>query len=204
MSAGRIDKGSILPALPKSVLQSGRQTRLRRGSAVTVAGNLILTGTSIAPVLFVYAVMALVEKEYLPSIVLTSIGLGLFLSGLLLLSHLKRNLEKSDENFTSVEAADRESIGLLVLYVLPLLRTPFSALEFTVLIPAVTIFLALAFTGFSYHFNPLLNLLGWRFYKVGTPQNVTYVLITRKKINNVARQFTVGKLTTHTVIDLEQ
>ena len=65
---------------------------------------------------------------------------------------------------------------MLVVYLLPLLRTSFSDLEPMILIAAVAVFLALALTGYNYHFNPLLRFLGWNFYKVGTPEGVTYVL----------------------------
>ena len=71
-------------------------------------------------------------------------------------------------------------------------------------VPAIAIFLALAFTGYTFHFNPLLNLLGWRFYKVGTPGGVTYALITRKDIRNVTDTIVAGHLTPYTLIDLDR
>ena len=104
-------------------------------------------------------------------------------------------------SFSSVEVADKESLGLLVIYLVPLLRTSFSDLEYLVLVPAVAIFLALALTGHNYHFNPLLKLFGWNFYKVGTPEGVTYVLITRKTLRRGVGNFTVSQLTDYTLID---
>ena len=169
---------------------------------MNVLGNLIMTGTSITPVLWVYAALALVECEFFWAAVLGSVGLFLFLLGIALLRHLKKGLVELNVSFSSVEVADRESIGLLVLYVIPLLRTSFSDLSYLILVPAGAIFLALAFTGSSYHFNPLLNLLGWHFYKVSTPGGITYVLITRKDMRGATSQIKVGRLTSYTVIDL--
>ncbi len=126
----------------------------------------------------------------------------LFALGFLLLAYLRRRLEKISFSFSSVETADRESVGMLVLYLLPLLETSFSNLGILMLIPAVVIFLALALTGYNIHFNPLFNLLGWHFYKVGTQEGVTYVLITKKRITNVAEGVTVGQLTAYTLVDL--
>ena len=173
------------------------------GNIVSVVGNLILTGTAISPLLLVYALVAFVEGECLPALILALIGLLLFALGVALLRFVKGHLEHIPFSFSTVEVADRESIGMLVLYLLPLLKTSFSDLELLVLIPAIVIFLALALTGYNYHFNPLLNLTGWHFYKVSTAEGVTFVLITRKTIKSAVGQITVGELTAYTVIDLE-
>ena len=170
---------------------------------MNVTASLILTGTSVSPVLLVYALVAAFEGECFPAIVLALIGLGLLGLGIFLLRYVRKRLEKLDLSFSTVEVVDRESVGLLVLYLLPLLRTSFSDLDVLILIPAVAIFLALALTGYNYHFNPLLNLLGWHFYKVGTPEGVTYVLIARKNLRSAVGTVTVGQLTAYTVIDLE-
>ena len=169
---------------------------------MSVFANLIMTGTSVTPVLWVYAVLALFECEYSWAAALATVGLSLFLLGIVLLRHLRKGLVELTVSFSSVEVADRESIGLLLLYVLPLLKTSFSDLSYLILVPAGAIFLALAFTGNSYHFNPLLNLLGWHFYKVSTQGGITYVLITRKDMRGATRQIKVGRLTSFTLIDL--
>ena len=170
---------------------------------MNVLGNLVLTGTSISPVLFVYAIVAAFEKEYLPAGIIASVGALLVALGVILLVYVKGQLERIELSFCTVEVVDRESVGLLVLYLLPLLRTSFSDLEFLVLIPAVAIFLALGLTGYSYHFNPMLNLFKWHFYKVSTPEGVTYLLITKKHLRSAVDTIRVGQLTAYTVIDLE-
>ena len=171
---------------------------------MNVLGNLVLTGTSISPVLFVYGIVAAFEGEYLPAGVIALVGVVLLGLGVVLLVYVKGHLERLDLSLSTVEVADRESVGLLVLYLLPLLRTSFSELEFLVLIPAVAIFLALGLTGYSYHFNPMLNLFKWHFYKVGTPEGVTYLLITRKHLRSAIDTIKVGQLTAYTVIDLDR
>ena len=166
--------------------------------------SLVLTGASLAPVLFIYAVVALFEGNYFPGVALLVVGILLVVLGWALLTFVKARLEKFDNfSFDRVEVADRESIGLLAIYLLPLLRTSFSDLEFIVLVPAVGIFLAFALTGYNYHFNPLLKLLGWNFYKIGTPEGVTYILITKRDLRNCIGKITVGQLTGYTIIDLE-
>ena len=166
-------------------------------------GNLILTGAALAPVLLVYAIVAFIEREFIPGAVFAFVGLLLVCLGLLLLKSVKRHIPRASINITSVEVAERENLGMLTLYLLPLLRTSFSDLDYVVLIPAMAIFLALAFTGYSFHFNPLLRVFGWNFYRVGTPESVAYILITRQTIRSTPRSIEAGVLTSHTIIDLE-
>ncbi len=171
---------------------------------MSLLASIVLTGTSIAPVLFVYAAVGFLEREWIPSAALGLTGLLLVAVGLALLGYVRRHLERLPFSFTSVEVADRESLGLLVVYLVPLLRTSFSDLEYLVLIPALAIFLALAITGHNYHFNPLLRLFRWHFYKVRSTEGVTYVLITRKTLRNAVGKMSVGQLTDYTLIDLER
>ena len=171
---------------------------------MSLFASIVLTGASVAPVLFVYAAVASFEEEYCPAGVLSAVGIGLICLALGLVVYVKRHMESSSLSFSSVEVADRESLGLLIVYLLPLLRTSFSELEYLVLVPAVAIFLALALTGHNYHFNPLLRLLGWNFYRVGTVEGVTYVLVTRKTLRRTVGKIAVGQLTAYTLIDLER
>ena len=64
------------------------------------------------------------------------------------------------------------------------------------------IFTVVTSTGYSYHFNPLLGVMKWHFYKVGTPKGVTYVLITKKELRHASQLLTVAQLTEYIVIDL--
>ena len=165
-------------------------------------GNFVLTGTAIAPVLLVYALMAALEGAYYPAAALVVASIVMVSLAELLLRRFRGNLGQFSFQFNSVEVADRETIGILVLYVLPLLRTSFVDIEWVVILPAAAIFIALAFTGHSYHFNPILILLRWRFYKVGTVEGVSYLLITKRELRNTNDAVTVSQLTNYTIIDV--
>jgi len=93
-------------------------------------------------------------------------------------------------------------MGFLLIYLLPLFTAEFTTLNWQIWAPAIAIFAAVVATGYSYHFNPLLGLLGWHFYRVGTEQGVTFVLITRKHLRNAQETLKVGQLTEYIVIDL--
>lgn len=57
----------------------------RESYPVNVLGNLVLTGTSISPVLFVYGIVAVFEGEYLPAGVIALVGVVLIGLGVFLL-----------------------------------------------------------------------------------------------------------------------
>jgi len=164
--------------------------------------KLLLTSTAIAPVLLTYAWVAYRAGAHrqaaillLTCAVLVGICLGM-------LKYSAKHLERMPFSTITAEAADRENIGFLLLYLLPLFTSAFSALNWQVWIPAIAIFAAVVGTGYSYHFNPLLGLLGWHFYKVGTKEGVTYVLITKKHLRNATETIEVGQLTEYIVLDL--
>ena len=172
---------------------------------MSTLGNLILTGTSLAPIFFVYALLAFVDCEYVWGVSLVLVGLGMFASCLFFFRYVRKRVARLPVTFRSAEIADKETVGILVLYLMPLLRTNFAGLDLVILIPAAAIFLALSITGMGYHFNPLLALIGWKFYKVVTPKGVGHLLITRQTITGTeleGLEFQVGVLTDHTVIDL--
>ena len=164
--------------------------------------KLLLTSTAIAPVLLSYAWVAFQEKEALQAAFLMISCSILILLSILMLRYSKQHLERTKFSATTVEAADRENIGFLLLYLLPLFTAQFTALNWQVWIPAIVIFAAVAATGYSYHFNPLLGLMGWHFYKVGTKEGVTYVLITKRQLRNVTEAIEVGQLTEYIVLDV--
>lgn len=164
--------------------------------------KLLLTSTAIAPVLLTYAWVAYQEGGNKQA--LTLLGLSAFLLFLCLglLQYAKAHLERLKFSATTVEAADRENMGFLLLYLLPLFTAQFSSLNWQVWVPAIITFAGVVATGYSYHFNPLLGLLGWHFYKVSTREGVTYVLITKKQLRNATEAIEVGQLTEYIVIDV--
>ena len=168
---------------------------------MTPVGNLILTSVALAPVAFVYALVAALEGECWWAVGIGAAGLVMVGLALGLLRSFKNHLEPVPLKFSSAEVADRETIGLLVFYLLPLLKTSFVNMEWVIIVPMVAIFLALALTGYNFHFNPILALFGWKFYKVGTPEGITYLLITKRRLQRVADTLNVGRLTNYTLVE---
>ena len=111
-------------------------------------------------------------------------------------------MESFSFQVSSIEAADRENMAFLLLYLLPLFIASFDALNWVVWAPILVIFALITSTGYSYHFNPLLGIMKWHFYKVGTPEGVTYVLITKKELRRASDPLVVVQLTEYIVLDI--
>jgi len=170
---------------------------------LSTLAKLMLTATALAPVALVYAWVLFSDGYWITSIALVSGAVVLFALMLFLLDYCQKNLERSEFKVTSIEAADREYITFILLYLSPLFTSEFGDLNWNILIPTLIIFVLVVSTGYGYHFNPLLGLLGWHFYKVNTVEGVSYVLITKKELRSASHCLKVGQLTEYIVIDLD-
>ena len=168
---------------------------------MNLLGSFLLTATAVAPVLIAYAIVALIEQDILSCIVIISITIVLVILCFILLRLIRNKQAPFSLSITAVDSADRESLGLMVLYLMPLIGFRFSELDWRMLAPAIVLFLSLVVTGTSYHFNPLFNCLGWHFYKVDTKENVKYLLITKKRLRNVNSPISVVELSKYTLME---
>lgn len=164
--------------------------------------KLLLTSTAIAPVLITYAWVAYQSDKEWQAVFLLVACLLLIAICVLMLRYSKKHLERVKFSATAVEAADRENMGFLLLYLLPLFTAQFTALNWQVWVPTIIIFGAVVATGYSYHFNPLLGIMGWHFYKASTKEGVTYVLVTKRQLRRATETIEVGQLTEYIVIDI--
>ncbi|WP_332405569.1 hypothetical protein [Vibrio metschnikovii] len=164
--------------------------------------KIMLTCTAIAPVGFSYAWVAwFADKKEFAGLSIAA-SLFLVLVCIWVLRYAKNNLESFSFQVSSIEAADRENMAFLLLYLLPLFTASFDTLNWVVWTPILIIFALITSTGYSYHFNPLLGIMKWHFYKVGTPEGVTYVLITKKELRRASDPLVVVQLTEYIVLDI--
>ena len=162
-----------------------------------------LTMTAMVPVTLVYGWVAILRGKMAVGVAL--FGICLFLAGLccLLWKWGRKRIEKMSFRITSAAIADEGNVALLFLYVLPLLVEDSVTLpEWKLWIPiALIIGIAIA-TSYSYHHNPLLGVLGWHWYRVGTEEGIEYVLISRRQLRAVREELTIGQLTEYVLVDL--
>lgn len=164
--------------------------------------KLSLTATSIAPVGFTYAFAAFLAGESGIGILISFVSFLLIIICISIFWYAIRHVEPFSFKIVSLEAADRENLSLLLIYLLPLFTTDFESLNWLVWVPSLVIIALVVGTGYSYHFNPILGVMGWHFYRASTPEGVTYVLLTKKQLRSAKTQFKVGQLTEYIVVEL--
>lgn len=164
----------------------------------------LMIASALAPVGLVYAWIVWRNQQHGIAIGIVAACSTLVLICVYLLRQARTSLERFPLTITSVEPADRENIAFMLLYLSPLFTSELGQLNINLLIPTLLIFTLLTATGYNYHFNPLLGLAGWHFYKVESAEGVTYVLITRKQLRNTSTINHVGQLTEYILIDLEE
>lgn len=169
---------------------------------LSAIARVMLTASAIAPIALTYAWVAFTQDEFTVSVTALIVGILAVCMCLLVLNYARKNLEKMSFKPKSIEAADRENIGFMMLYLLPLFTDKVNTLNWSLWLPTVIVFALITAFGYSYHFNPLLGLLGWHFYKVESAEGVTYVVVTRKHLRAASQSLTVGQLTEYILIDL--
>lgn len=143
----------------------------------------VLIATSLAPILGAVAVNARREHYfYWGGAALAA--LLLVLVCWLMLCYAAKNVQTHDFHIKEFERNDTEALVFLLAYMLPLASAESMAL--TDNLPMVAYFFAVIFLVIAHadalHFNPVMWLLGYRFYAVKSGDGVSYLLISRKKL----------------------
>lgn len=166
--------------------------------------RLLMTSTALAPVLLTYGWVAYMEDERATGLILGALSIALVATCVFVLRKAQKNLVRSSFRANSVEACDHENTAFMLLYVMPLFTSQFKSLDWMFWVPTILIFAVITATGYNYHFNPMLGLLGWHFYKVDSAEGVKFVLITKKQLKTAATPLIVGELTEYILLDCEE
>lgn len=106
-----------------------------------------------------------------------------------------------NKNIESISPANKEVTNYFLSYLFPLLGTDSIASDWKY---AIFFYVSLLFyISFSenYNFNPLLSLLGYKFYEAEDDTGVGFVLISKEIITDVrCESFKVVKLTDYTYL----
>ena len=144
-----------------------------------------LVSTALAPIcLTLWFIKYSKQWKYtdgLPFLII-AIVLAIICWGLLKLSSKK--LEKIPSKIATVKTADKEIVGFILVYLLPLINQTSTSMDSHVLVFVSVLFFVIVFTSNSYHFNPLIGFFGYHFYEVTIDGGITYILITKKNISN--------------------
>ena len=136
-------------------------------------------------------------KEFLIAAVL------LFILCWILIHFSKTNLEKLPIKITTVKTADSEIVGFILIYLLPLMNETKTPISVPMLLFIGTLFFFIVYSSNSYHFNPLLGFLGFHFYEIQIEGGITFVLISKRNINNCKSISTVVQISEYMVLETE-
>jgi len=171
---------------------------------LSALARIMLTASAIAPVCFTYTWVAITQGESGVAFVALGAGIIAVFMCLAVLGYAQTNLEVMPFKPETIEAADSENMAFMLLYLLPLFTDKINTLNWSLWLPTLAVFAVITATGYGYHFNPLLGLMRWHFYKVSSAEGVTYILITKKHLRTAASTLSVGQLTEYIIIDLEK
>jgi hypothetical protein len=110
-------------------------------------------------------------------------------------------LERLPVEIKAVKTVDKEVVGFLLVYLLPLINQSQNSISLHALVFVAVIFFFIVYSTHAYHFNPLLGLFGYHFFEVTIKGDITYVLITRQNITDCKAVSQVVQLTEYMILD---
>ena len=150
-----------------------------------------LAATAFTPIFLVYALISLVNGDWNQALVYSLIGVSWILLNLLILQFCYQHLQRMPFTTKTVRAADEDNLGFLLIYLLPLI-TGEALVHNWIEWAVVTVFLCLIIcTSYGYHFNPVLTLFGYHFYRVTDKSEIPHILITKRRIHVVGEKLNV-------------
>lgn len=114
-----------------------------------------------------------------------------------------KNLEQLPIVIKKAKSSDKEVIGFFVAYALPLIFKGESAPDIGAWLVAGAMLFFVLWSTHALQVNPVLGLLGYHFYDVETDGGITYLLITRRKINNILSVRRVVQLSEYGVLEVK-
>ena len=112
-----------------------------------------------------------------------------------------RRLERVPITIKKAKSADKEVLGFFVAYALPLIFRGQSAPDLGAWIVAGAMLLLVLWGTHSLQVNPVLGLLGFHFFEVETDDGITYLLITKRRIDAAKSVTTVVQLSEYGVLE---
>ncbi|WP_438284240.1 hypothetical protein [Pseudomonas alabamensis] len=164
--------------------------------------RVMLALTAIAPVSVSLAyIFASKNGDWLLAVwaICVCIALGVISSWIITQASLK--FERLPVVIKKVKSADKEVLGFFIAYALPLIFKGGAGLDFGSWLLAAGMLVFVLWTTHALHVNPVLGLIGYHFYEVETQEGVTYLMLTRRTINNVSSINSVVQITEYGILE---
>lgn len=163
--------------------------------------RLLLTASSIAPVCITLVFIGLVKKAnwlIYSSLIICVLS---FVFCVFFICFAKSNLVVLSKNIDSISPANKEVTNYFLSYLFPLLGTDSIATDWKYALFFYSSLLIYISFSENYNFNPLLSLLGYKFYEAEDDTGVGFVLISKEVITDVrGKNFNIIKLTDYTYL----
>jgi hypothetical protein len=169
---------------------------------MTRAAKVLLVLTAFAPILITLAFvdLRLPGDRLLGACYVVAAALLAIVCALLLKEVGRRGMVLPIE-VQSAKPADKEMMAFILAYLLPLTNTGNPArVDVSVLLFVIAILIVIVYATSAFQFNPLIGLLGFHFYDV-SDHGVGYVLITRRRLRDVADIRAVVEITDYIVLE---
>ncbi|MFM0360443.1 hypothetical protein [Paraburkholderia sediminicola] len=164
--------------------------------------RVLLALTAIAPLMVSLAyVYATKDRNYQFAFIAACACLLLGACSLWIIGKAQQRLERLPVTIKKAKSADKEVIGFFVAYALPLVFRGQSSADLGAWIVAGSMLLFVLWSTHSLQVNPVLGMFGYHFYEVETADGITYLLITRRKINNVMSIGQVVQLSEYGILE---
>ena len=157
--------------------------------------------TAFAPALFIYAVVSAVEGEICRAVWLALVVGVLVVICLELLDFTRNDVRSRSFHADGVESVDSEVFGFVLIYLLPLITRDLADYNWAAWALIAVLFCAVVAIGQGYHFNPLLTVLGYHFYRVREEKGIPHILITRRRLYSARAELTVARLSDFVLLD---
>jgi hypothetical protein len=158
--------------------------------------------TAIAPILVsVSYVQATKHNAYQISIIAACLCLLMCGIAVKIIERAGKALERIPVKVKKAKSAEKEVVGFFVAYVLPLLFKDVAISEPGVLVVAGVMLVFVLWTTRTFQVNPVLAMFGYRFYDAEMEDGMTYLLITKRNINDLRSVTTVAQLSEHGLLD---
>jgi hypothetical protein len=138
---------------------------------------------------YLFAAMALVVCVLLASL------------SLWIVNQAREKLERLPITIKKAKSADKEVIGFFAAYALPLVFKGEASPDLGTWLMAAVMLLFVLFSTHTMQVNPVLGIIGFHFYEVETSEGITYLLITRRKINNLLSVNSIVQLSEYGILE---
>ncbi|WP_339053240.1 hypothetical protein [Arsenophonus endosymbiont of Crataerina pallida] len=157
--------------------------------------------TAIAPLSISLTYVFVTSNKFQFAVIALVACLILGLTAIVVVNRARAHLECLPISIKKAKSADKEVIGFFTAYVLPLVFKGVSAPDLGAWAMAAVMLLFVLWSTHAFQVNPVLGLFGYHFYEVETADGITYLMITKRKINDITTVNYVVQLGEHGVLD---